>query len=515
MKKYVLMVLLVLFASLAEASGRILFVPLDDRPVCLDYTVDAFKAAGWDIQTPPRDLLASYNHKADPEKLFGWLESNVPGASAVVLSSDSMIYGGLVASRTHNFSEKELVERTTRLLQFKKQFAGIAVYVFTTVMRSPKASSAPVEPAYYKQFGGQIFRLGELADKSEVVGLTKREAKEMLSLGKAIPATVLHDLYNRRSMNLAVTERLLTGTENGSFDYLLLGRDDTALYSDAHRDARKLEMINAQLLQRKVRFFAGADQLGILLVNRAINKDNSVVPIVHAFYTEGVGENTIPAYEDETVRTNVRSQILAAGAWPAPGIKYADLLMAVNTPFDGITVQSNDVSNSVTLKKEKQVFLKKVGEYIQEHKNVAIADIAYANGADNALVQGLFHQRLAWSLAAYAGWNTAANTIGFALGQGLQAVYLNPEEKKELLLVRYLDDWAYQSNVREKVRKELVWPRQWNDGAFGSGQKLFLESSITEKMKSFIKPYITSETISKWQFTLPWNRTFEIKIDKR
>ena len=108
----------------------------------------------------------------------------------------------------------------------------------------------------------------------------------------------------------------------------------------------------------------------------------------------------------------------------------------------------------------------------------------------------------------------AANTIGFALVQGLQAAYLTTEDKEDLLLVRYLDDWAYQSNVREAVRKELVWPRQWKDGAFRSEQKLFLESSITEKMRSFIKPYITSKAISKWQFTLPWNRTFEIKVDK-
>lgn len=514
MKKYAFLLFFLLFTSLAEAGGRILFVPLDDRPVCLDYTVNTFKAAGWDIQTPPHDIVASFNHDGDPDKLYAWLESKTPGASAVVLSSDSMIYGGLVASRTHKLSDKDLGERTTRLLQFKKQFGGIPVYVFTTVMRAPKASSAPVEPAYYKEYGGQIFRLGELTDKNEVVGLTASEAKERLSLSKAIPETVLRDLYVRRGKNLAVTERLLAGTENGSFDYLLLGRDDTAPYSDAHRDARKLETTNAQLSQRKVRFFAGADQLGMLMLNRAINKDEGGVPIVHAFYTDGVGEKTLPAYEDDTVRTTVRNQILAAAAWPAPGDKYADLILAVNTPVDGITLQGNDAANSIKLKGEQHAFLKKVEDYLQKNKNVAIADVAYANGADNALVQGLFDQRLAWSLAAYAGWNTAANTIGFALVQGLQAAYLTTEDKEDLLLVRYLDDWAYQSNVREAVRKELVWPRQWKDGAFRSEQKLFLESSITEKMRSFIKPYITSKAISKWQFTLPWNRTFEIKVDK-
>ena len=148
-------------------------------------------------------------------------------------------------------------------------------------------------------------------------------------------------------------------------------------------------------------------------------------------------------------------------------------------------------------------------------QNVAIADIAYANGADNALVQSLFAQRLAWPLASYAGWNTAANTIGFALVQGLQAAYLTPEDKTDLLLVRYLDDWAYQSNVRDVVRKELVWPNQWQDGAFLPEQKQIVESTIADKIRSFVKPYIKANTIDKWQIMLPWNRTFEIKIDKR
>ena len=515
MKKYAFLLLFLLLTSLAEAGGRILFVPLDDRPVCLDYTADTFKAAGWDIETPPRDIIASFDHNGDPDKLYAWLASNATGSSAVVVSSDSMIYGGLVGSRTHKFSEQELAERTTRLLQFKQKLGSIPVYVFTTVMRSPKASSAPVEPAYYKEYGSQLFRLGALTDKNEVVGLTKSETKERLSLGKAIPETILRDLYSRRSKNLAVTERLLAGTENGSFDYLLLGRDDTAPYSDAHRDARKLEAVNQTLDQQKVRFFAGADQLGIVLLERAVNKEMGKVPIVHAFYAEGVGENTIPAYEDDKVMTTVRNQILAAGAWPAPKDKYADLILAVNTPFNGITLQGNDAANSAKLKPEQRIFLQKVEKYLGEPKNVAVADVAYANGADNALVRGLFKQRIAWSLAAYAGWNTAANTIGFALVQGLQAAYLTPEDKNDLLLVRYLDDWVYQSNVRDAVRKELIWPNQWQDGAFLPEQKLYLEKDITEKIRSFVKPYITPKAISEWQITLPWNRTFEIKIDKR
>ena len=43
--------------SVADAAGRgtILFVPLDNRPVCLEYSVNSMAAAGWNVETPPEE----------------------------------------------------------------------------------------------------------------------------------------------------------------------------------------------------------------------------------------------------------------------------------------------------------------------------------------------------------------------------------------------------------------------------------------------------------------------------
>ena len=515
MKKYIFLIIFFFFAGHTEASEQILYIPLDDRPVCLDYTVDTLKAAGWEVKTPPSEYIASYNREGDADQLFAWLESNAPFASAAVVASDSLIYGGLVQSRTHQLSEAVLADRTTRLLEFKEKYGSMSLYVFTTVMRSPKASSAPVEPAYYQQYGSKIFRLGALLDKSEVAKLSWMESLEKRNLSKIIPEAVLADLYSRRNKNLAVTKRLLAGTDNGSFDYLLLGRDDTATYSDAHRDARKLTVINDQLTQRKARFFAGADQLGLVLLTRAVNKIKGTVPIVSTFYTKGAGGNTIPAYEDDNVKTTVRSQILAAGGWPATSNKYADLVMAINTPEDGNTWQADDNRNSKEKDDARKRFLQTVKSYLGKKKKVAVADVAYANGSDNALVNGLFENDLAWRLAAYAGWNTAGNTIGFALAQGLMEPRLAHEAKNDLLMIRYLDEWAYQANVRGELRKEVVWPRKWQEGAFSPEQKTLLETMLASKVREFVSVYLPRETLSKWNFSLPWNRTFEVKVEKR
>ena len=101
LRNLVFIILLLMCQSAWAAKGTLLFVPLDNRPVCLDYTVQTMEAAGWEIKTPPREYMASEKNMGEPEKIFTWLEENAPEAVGIVASSDALIYGGLVASRTH------------------------------------------------------------------------------------------------------------------------------------------------------------------------------------------------------------------------------------------------------------------------------------------------------------------------------------------------------------------------------------------------------------------------------
>ena len=527
---FVAVILAFLLPLGAEAKEKILFIPMDDRPVCMSYTVNTLKAAGWDIQTPPKEYIASANRMGDPDKLYKWLEDNALLATDVVVSSDSLIYGGLVPSRTHKLDPKLLAFRTQRLLDFKNKFKYIRFYVFTTVMRSPRSSSAPVEPAYYSKYGPDIFLLGELKDKQEMGVIKKKETEKLQELLNYIPGEVQEDLYSRRTANLEVTKKLLAGVKAESFDYFLLGKDDTAVYSDAHRDARKLGMEMHNLPDWKIRFFAGADQLGLVLLTRAVNKIEQRTPLVYAFYNEGVGSKTIPTYEDDTVKQNLREHILAAGGYPASLWKNADLVLAVNTPFDGQCQSAAGPENDNKLTKEKKNFINQVQEFIKKGKNVGIADIAYSNGADNGLVKALFETKgkrehkennitnpcykLAWNLVSYAGWNTASNTLGYTISQGLMFPYLTTKQKNDLMAVRYLDDWVYEANIRQNVRKNLIYKNQWVDGAFTPIQKFEAEQAISKGITVFASKYMGPYMLKKWNYGLPWNRTFEVNVYK-
>lgn len=52
------LLLMLLCQTAFAAKGTILYVPMDNRPVCLDYTVQSMQSAGWDVQVPPREIIA-------------------------------------------------------------------------------------------------------------------------------------------------------------------------------------------------------------------------------------------------------------------------------------------------------------------------------------------------------------------------------------------------------------------------------------------------------------------------
>lgn len=513
-KKLIVMAMMLLSSTAFAAKGTILYIPMDNRPVCLDYTVQTMKAAGWDVETPPLEYLANDKRNGDPEKLFSWLESKADESVAVVASSDALLYGGLVASRTHEIPFSILQERAERLISMKNNHGGQNVYVFTTIMRSPKASSAPVEPAYYKEWGPSIFRLGVLEDKLELKELRRREVGELADLRAAIPREILEDMYVRRRNNIKATELLLHGVESGDFDYMLIGRDDTAPYSQAHREARSMDILVSELPKERIRFFAGADQLGMLLLSRASTRLQYELPLVNVTYAPGVGAKTIPSYEDDTVRRSAVQHIFAAGGIPVYSCKRADLVLAVNTPKDGRCLEASNSENIFTDKPETTAFVNDVENLLQDNHKIALADIKYGNGADNSLIKSLFDKNLAYELEAYGGWNTGGNSLGFALAQGLLYKMLNENDKNQLLQERYLEDWAYQANVRQKVYRELIWPNYWPNSELNDEQKAAAEAKIATDIRALAEP-VMGKVVDEYEFTLPWSRMFEVKVEKK
>ena len=506
-----------LLPSFASAE-RFVFIPLDNRPVTRDYIIDTFRDAGCEIVTPDESLLASKTSRGDAPALQTFLEKNASGMDGAVVSLDSLIYGGLTTSRTHEFSEAELQKRLDSVLTFRQRHPGVPLYGFVTIMRSPKYSRAPEEPAYFAQWSPKLFEWGALRDRSELGLLSKKEKKQLAALEAEIPQDVQQDLLARRDKNRRIILACVDAVKSGKMDYLLIGRDDSAPYSEAHRDARAItERIGD--MGYKIRSFPGADELGMTLLNRALNKSRGTTPIVYPFYTEGVGSDTVSSLEDISVGQNVREHVLAAGGYPALLKKRADVVLAVHTPVDGVTRGADTAFNTSVLKPEETRFLDRIEDDVKAGRNVSVADVAFTNGSSDALVKGLFDRKLpdgttlAYDLGAYAGWNTCGNTLGYAIGQGMTAPLMSPEAHREMLDTRYLDDWAYQAHARQDVRYNLTFQKGWeNAGAMTTENTKSAEAYVTKSLKETAAPLLGKTTVDKYQYTFPWRRTFEVKV---
>ena len=207
-KVFWLICCLILLTGQVACAGSIGYIPMDDRPVNLEYVMDTVRAAGTRIAIPSDALLASREQHGDPERLWQWVFEQAPVNDALVLSSDSLIYGGLVPSRTHFLSENELRERSERFRLLKQRYPALRLYVFGTVMRTPKMSAGSTEPPYYEALGATIFRITLLEDKREIAGLSTVENEELAQLLAKVPAENMADWRLRRSKNFRVNEEL-------------------------------------------------------------------------------------------------------------------------------------------------------------------------------------------------------------------------------------------------------------------------------------------------------------------
>lgn len=503
---------LLLPGGAAAAQGKgILYIPFDDRPVSLDYVADTFRQAGACVLVPPEAELANRERTADPERLWSWLENHVRHADRLAISADALLYGGLVGSRTHFLEEDVIQERVERFARLKEKNPFLKIYVFSTVMRSPKMSAGNVEPPYYEKYGPQIFRITALADKEEQQPLTALEHQQRAEALHAVPPALLGDWLERRRKNLAANRRLVELTQAGAIDYLLLGRDDTSPYSQSRRELRQLLTVAEGLPLSRFGSFPGADQLGILMVTRAVNDLERQLPVVEVRYAIGAGPATVPAYEDQPFGQTVFEHIAAAGGIALRAPLQPDFLLAVNTPYHGTTLEANDAANRPRVTPRVWSFVQEVKKAVAAGRRVAVADIAFANGSDNGLMQGLEDEKLLEKLSAYSGWNTASNTLGYAIAQGMMAPRFSEAGRKHLLAVRYLDEWAYQADLRLKLSNEIVYA-QGGDIQYLNQLNPAVTRAAEREIRAFALQRLWLEPEDHIAVSFPWNRMFEIHI---
>jgi len=112
-------------------------------------------------------------------------------------------------------------------------------------------------------------------------------------------------------------------------------------------------------------------------------------------------------------------------------------------------------------------------------------------------------------LAAYAGWNTASNSIGSLVAQCVLArADLGSQGNRKVLALRLLEDFLYQSVLRQTIRNSV---RE----ADCSAQTL--RDVVAQVFTVHANAWASAHRLG-WEVgavTLPWHRTFEIGIALR
>ena len=161
--------------------------------------------------------------------------------------------------------------------------------------------------------------------------------------------------------------------------------------------------------------------------------------------------------------------------------------------------------------------MKIVKNYVKNDYPVGVVDISTSNGADNALMNRLKKENFQFKIRAYGGWNTATNSAGFLIGSGVLTKFMDDREVYELLLTRYVDDWAYQSNVRTKIQNDLINKIPGEGGLWGLNEKQAGLEALTPKLVAeFAAKNIRlpkGYALEIFAVKYPWSRTFEADVD--
>ena len=437
---------------------KIGFVPIDNRPVC--YTLPKLIAGideNIELLLPDREWLGDLTKYADTEKIFDWLK-NLPKLDAIVLSLDTVAYGGLISSRrcTDTYEEiKEKIEKLKEILSEK----NAKIYAFSSIMRISNNNINEEEKEYWAQYGKKIFNYSYCMDKFGT--MCKKE----------VPDEILEDYLQTRNRNFEINKTYLEWQKEGFFQTLVFSKDDCAEYGFNVQEAKALEKLGGFVK-------TGADEIPLSLFSRAIQGEIKIAPI----FLEPKYKNLISNYEDVSIEKSVLGQIDLAGC-KVTDMDSADILLFINNFIEH--------QGEIVMQVNTEPF---DGIWQTPAKPYMIADVRFANGADNNLVKQF--EKFDKNFYGYSAWNTSANTLG-SLICGAKVKFLaqkyNQDAFDKLQTTRLLDDWAYQANVRQ-TKPNL--------------QQL---KSEMQKYENKVAKLIDKEYNINYKF--PWNRLFEVEIE--
>ncbi len=500
---------------------KIALVPLDNRPCNKDFPVKIGKIAGVQVLTPPRETIGSYLIPGNPAELAKWLKSIAGEVDAVIVSSDMLSYGGLIASRKLEISFENARQNFKVLEAVRKQIPKPKIFLFSVIMRLSITSTEESE-----MYWQDVFEYSKLADRIEIYS-EPEDKKRFEEIKDRIPKEVLQEYLKTRKRNHEINRLVVEMVDRQIVDRLILGIEDAAPFGLHRSEIRILQKeIAEKNIKSKTDILCGADELAAVLLTRLILDSIGEKPKIFIDYANPNSASVVPLYEDRTLHQTILDHIKACGGVQAKVKDEAHLILYVNTPSKkqkDLFLESQSARDKISLEKLKSEVLR-LNKLLNMKKPVALLDVAYANGADSEFVNILLDMSDITKLKSFAAWNTAGNSAGSALAEALTYLISSKTYKTKsgktglaFLFERFLDDYAYQSIVREKIKENIKDKVSvYNLGRYYTEIEWVVKEDIAQLAgKIFEKHFRGKEGIRSMacNISLPWPRLFEVDIN--
>ena len=460
---------------------KILYVPLDDRPVNLDDVIVQGRSAGIEVITPN---INDIQNRLDTQKTisestllgtssprFGqtsnirkFILNNASNVDGFIISTDMLAYGGLIGSRRLRASGggdfPHYDDVTTKLLdvirEIKECYPSKPIYVMDTIMRL--ATSAYVEGQNYDAYT-ESRAFNQQARKSYSDFNDILNGYNVKPDDTHVEDAVYFDkeqYYNARRHKFKTNYYILDQLARlGYIDFLAIGVDDS---STQGVQANEISFIEGRINEwlggtegqnpDRAIILPDADGLGHSLIARMAKHfyRHEVKPKYMVQYYGPHGSTIINSYEYMTVHENIQRHIDIIGGQFVTSGPYDLEIIAIT--------DANQVSSAVSR--------------IQSNSNDRIPTVVIdfvANGAANGTVtEALLESPFTGGILGYSAWNTAGNKIGIALGMGqARHTYLVTEKHAKslqkavnahgsLLFKRFLKDYYYKAIAIAEIR---------------------------------------------------------------
>ncbi|MFC7786807.1 DUF4127 family protein [Rossellomorea sp. GCM10028870] len=502
-------------------NRKIALLPVDGRPVTRELPKQIASIGNWEVLIPDKSLLGFLKEPGDMAALEKWIWKVAPEVNGFVLSIDMLGYGGLVPSRVCLDGKEAIIQRIGVLRSLKEKYPDKALMAFSSTMRISNNYVNEEEKEYWSDYGVELWEYSYHVHRFDKTGDVDSNQK-VRDLKDRIPSDILEDYLSTRLKNFQVNESLLEMVEGKIIDVLVFPQDDTSEYGLNIGEQEELsDQVAERELFQNVFIYPGADEVANTLVAKMIYQLEQVeFPTFYPIYSGEIGALSTAMYEDRPICESVKGQIYAFGGYTVDQGAEADIVFAVNVPGkrQGDLALQKFLGEVDTPHRNIGEWIKRIAHYLRQDKLVAVADTAYANGVDSRMLPRLLAEIEVSRLAGFGGWNTAGNTLGTVVAQAAMVhlqkkkATLPQEEVKarvlEEMTLRLLDDYVYQSVVRQGVRAGI------DEAAVGHEKLLItVKEAFLKESGAFLAKHGLSFPLE--DVYLPWNRTFEIGLRRR